>query len=296
MVKAGALCLAVAVWIPGAALAQENSPDISVETGGKLRLTRGISTIEGQGGGGLTPWATITGNETDRGIGGTAHITAVDLPDYSFLSYGAAVGLYDRFELSYTRQEFDTEDVGAALGLGQGFTFAQDVWGAKVRIAGDAIYDQDTWMPQIAVGANWKKNDQGAVISAIGGADDEGWETYASATKLFLDSSLLLNGTLRWTNANQTGLLGYGGNLNDDHELMGEVSVGYMLAPDIVVGAEYRMKPNNLAIAKENDWLDLYAAWAINHTLTLTAAYADLGTIVTFEDQRGVYLSLQVGF
>ena len=77
---------------------------------------------------------------------------------------------------------------------------------------------------------------------------------------------------------------------------MGEVSVGYMLAPDIVVGAEYRMKPNNLAIAKENDWLDLYAAWAINHTLTLTAAYADLGTIVTFEDQRGVYLSLQAGF
>ena len=296
MFKAGALCLAVVVGVPYVAIAQENSPDISVETGGKLRLTRGISTVEGQGGGGLTPWAVVTGNETDRGIGGTAHVTAIDLPDYSFLSYGAAVGLFDRFELSYTRQEFDTEDVGAALGLGQGFTFAQDIWGAKVRVAGDAVYDQDTWMPQVAVGVNWKQNNQGAVISAIGGSDNEGWETYASATKLFLDSSLLLNGTLRWTNANQTGLLGYGGNLNDDHELMGEFSAGYMLAPDIVVGAEYRMKPNNLGIAKENDWLDLYAAWAVNHSLTLTAAYVDLGTIVTFESQRGVYLSLQAGF
>ena len=151
-------------------------------------------------------------------------------------------------------------------------------------------------MPQIAVGANWKQNNQGAVISAIGGAHDEGWETYASATKLFLDSSLLLNGTLRWTNANQTGLLGFGGNLNDDHELMAEFSAGWMLAPDIVVGAEYRMKPDNLAIAKENDWVDLYAAWAINHNVTLTAAYVDLGSIATFDKQRGVYLSLQAGF
>ena len=160
MVKAGMLCLAAAVCVPGVAFAQEESPDINVETGGKLLLTRGISTVEGQGGGGLTPWATITGNETDRGIGGVAHVTAVDLPGYSFMSYGGAIGLFDRFELSYTRQEFDTEDVGAALGLGQGFTFAQDVWGAKVRVAGDAIYDQDTWMPQIAVGANWKKNNR----------------------------------------------------------------------------------------------------------------------------------------
>jgi len=268
----------------------------SLETGGKLLLTRGVSTVEGQGGGGLAPWALITGNETDRGVGATAHVTAVELPDYSLHSYGVGVGLFDRVELSYTRQEFDTDDVGAALGLGQGFAFGQDVWGAKVRVAGDAIYDQDKWLPQIAVGATYKQNDQGAVISAIGGQDDEGWETYASATKLLLDHSLLLNGTLRWTNANQTGILGYGGNLNDDHELMAEASVGYMLSRSLVIGGEYRMKPNNLAIAEEDDWIDLYAAWAISKNLTLTGAYVDLGSIVTFENQRGLYLSLQTGF
>ncbi len=289
---------AVAVLALGAAMpayAQEEASGIQIETGGKLRLTRGISTIEGQGGGGLTPWALITGDETDRGIGGTAHVSAVKLPDYSFLSYGVGVGLFDRVELTYTRQEFDTEDVGAALGLGQGFTFGQDVWGAKVRVAGDAVYDQDSWLPQIALGANWKQNDQGAVINAIGGSDDEGWETYASATKILLDKSLLLNGTLRWTNANQTGLLGYGGNLNDDRELMGEFSAGWLLSRDIVIGGEYRMKPNNLGIAKEDDWVDLYAAWAINKHVTLTGAYADLGSIVTFDNQRGLYLSLQAG-
>lgn len=267
-----------------------------LEFGGKLRLTRGISTLEGQGGGGLSPWALITGDETDRGIGGSAHATLVDLPDYSFVSYGAAVGLYDRFEFSYTRQEFDTEDVGAALGLGRGFTFGQDVFGAKVRVAGDAVYDQDKWLPQIALGANWKTNDQGTVVRAVGASDDEGWETYASATKLILDKSLLLSGTLRLTNANQTGLLGYGGNLNDDHELQAEVSAGYMLSRSFVVGGEYRSKPSNLAIAKEDDWMDLFAAWAVTDHITLTGAYVDLGSIATFEDQRGLYLSLQTGF
>jgi hypothetical protein len=296
MLKSSCAGLVLVLCAPLPAFAQEEAADIRIETGGKLRLTRGISTLEGQGGGGLAPWALITGDETDRGIGGTAHVTAVDLPDYSFLSYGVGIGLFDRFELTYTRQEFDTEDVGASLGLGRGFTFGQDVWGAKVRVLGDAIYDQDTWLPQIAVGANWKQNDQGAIVSAIGGSDDEGWETYASATKLFLDSSLLLNGTLRWTNANQTGILGYGGDLNDDHELMGEVSAGWMLSRDIVIGGEYRMKPDNLAIAKEDDWIDLYAAWAISKHVTLTGAYVDLGSIVTFENQRGLYLSLQAGF
>jgi hypothetical protein len=283
-------CVVAVLALVAPANAQE------IETGGKLRLTRGISTIEGQGGGGLTPWALITGDETDRGVGATAHVTAVALPDYSFLSYGAALGLLDRIELSYTRQEFDTEDVGAALGLGEGFTFGQDVFGAKLRVAGDAIYDQDRWLPQIALGANWKRNDQGAVLAAIGAGGDEGWETYASATKILLDRSLLLNGTLRWTNANQTGLLGYGGNLNGDHELMAEASIGWLLNRHFLVGGEYRMKPDNLAIAQEDDWLDLYAAWSINRTLTLTGAYADLGSIVAFDGQRGFYLSLQAGF
>lgn len=296
MSRRGFVCIVMVLWMPLAAHAQEDPLAIDIETGGKLKLTRGISTIEGQGGGGLTPWALITGNETDRGVGGTAHVTAVELPDYSLLSYGAAFGLFDRVELSYTRQEFDTQNVGAVLSLGRGFTFGQDVWGAKVRVIGDAIYDQDTWAPQVAVGANWKKNDQGAVVSAVGGRDDEGWEAYATATKILLDSSLLLNGTLRWTNANQTGLLGYGGNLNDNHELMGEFSAGWLLSPEIVVGAEYRMKPDNLAIAKEDDWVDIYAAWAINHHVTLTGAYVDLGSIATFDNQRGVYLSLQAGF
>lgn len=265
-------------------------------SGGKLLLTGGVSTIEGSGGGGLATWATTTGYGAEDGIGANAHVTFVDLPDYEFRSAGVAVGLWDRVELSAARQEFDTGDTGALLGLGSGFTFTQDVLGVKVRLVGDAVYGQDTWLPQIAVGAQYKTNDQGAVIAAVGGQDDEGTDFYIAATKLFLAQSLLVNGTVRWTNANQTGLLGYGGDLDDDRSAQFEGSVGWLVSRNLVVGAEYRTKPDNLSFAEEDDWFDIYAAYALNKHLSVTAAWTDLGSIATFEEQRGLYLSLQAGF
>ncbi len=260
-------------------------------SGGKLLLTGGVSTIEGSGGGGLATWAVTTGYGAGDGIGANVHATWVDLPDYQFRSAGVAVGLWDRVELSWAQQEFDTGATGALLGLGSGFTFTQDVYGVKVRLFGDAVYDADTWVPQVAVGVQHKVNDQGAIISAVGGEDDEGTDFYVAATKLFLAESLL-----GWTEANQTGLLGFGGDAEGDPSLQFEGSVGWLLSPNLVIGAEYRTKPDNLGFAEEDDWMDVYAAWALNKHLSITAAYVDLGSIATFEDQRGLYLSLQAGF
>ena len=280
--------------LAGGAEAQSFIPD--ARAGGKLLLTGGVSTVEGSGGGGIATWATVTGYGEEDGIGANAHATLVDLPDYQFRTAGVAVGLWDRVELSAARQEFDTGDTGALLGLGQGFTFTQNVIGLKVRLTGDAVYDQDTWTPQIAVGVQHKMNDQDAIISAVGGKDDQGTEFYVAATKLFLAQSVLVSGTVRYTNANQTGLLGFGGDANDDREAQFEGSVGWLLSRNLVVGAEYRTKPDNLSFATEDDWFDVYAAWAVNKHLSVTAAWADLGSIATFDDQRGLYLSLQAGF
>lgn len=291
-----ALALGASLLLTCSAAAQSAPSRFDLETGGKLLLTRGISEVGGAGGGGLTPWALITGNATDRGVGGTAHYTRLELPDYSFQSYGAALGLYDRFEFSYARQEFDTGGTGALLGLGDGFTFAQDIWGAKVRLAGDAVYDQDRLMPQIALGVQYKRNNQGAVITAIGGEEDSGYDVYLSGTKLFLAQSLLVNATARLTNANQNGLLGFGGDQGDAHTLHGELSAGYMLSRRLIIGGEYRFMPDNLGFARQDDWCDLFVAFAVNEHLTVTAAWADLGSIATFDRQRGVFLSLQAGF
>ena len=267
-----------------------------LDTGGKLLLTGGVTSLEGGAGGGLSTWGVIAGNETDSGVGGKVHATYVDMPDYTLRAAGAALGIHDWIELSVARQEFDMGATGAKLGLGKGFTFKQDIVGVKVRLLGDAVYEQDSWIPQVAIGAQYKKNNQGGVVRAVGGKDDSGVDYYAAATKLLLDKSLVLSGAVRLTKANQTGLLGFGGDKNDSYKAQFEGSAGLLLSKRLAVGAEYRTKPSNLGFAREDDWVDLFAAYAINKTVSVTAAYVDLGDIATFKDQRGVYISLQAGF
>ena len=264
--------------------------------GGKLLLTGGVSSIEGSGGGGLATWATTTGYATRDGIGGNVHATYVGLKDYRLRTYGAAVTFYDRVEISYARQAFDTGLTGGKLGLGDGFTFNQDIIGAKLRLAGDAVYDQDRLLPQIAIGAQFKHNDKGAIVGAVGGKHDSGIDYYLAATKVLLDRSLVLNATLRATKANQTGLLGFGGDRSDRYALQAEGSAAVLLTRHLAIGGEYRSKPDNLGFAHESDWYDLFAAYAVSKHLSVTAAYVDLGSIATFAHQRGAYVFLQAGF
>ncbi|MFN3859452.1 MAG: DUF3034 family protein [Caulobacter sp.] len=273
------------------ALAQDD-----LRIGGKLLLTGGVTTVEGSGGGGMATWATTTGYGDDEGVGANISGTVIGLPDFEFRSVGVAVGLFDRVELSYARQSFDTGDTGAKLGLGQGFTFNQDVVGVKVVVAGDAVYDQDRWLPQIAVGAQYKRNNRGAIIGAVGGQDDEGVDYYVAFTKVMLDQSLVVNGTVRLTKANQIGLLGFGGVGEDDYAPQFEGSVAWLANRRLAFGMEYRSKPDNLAFAEEDDWMDVFVVYAFNKNLSVTAAYVDLGDIATFKDQRGFYISLQAGF
>lgn len=262
---------------------------------GKLLLTNGVSTIEGASGGGLAPWATIAGNATENGIGASAHGTVIELPDYNWTSFGVSVGFFDRVELSYARQNLDTIDVGTALGLGRGYTLNQDIYGAKIRLAGDLVYGNPL-MPQIAIGAQHKRSSDDAVVGAVGGQSANGTDFYVSATKLFLSNSILANATVRFTKANQNGLLGFGSATDNKHKPQFEGSLAYQISRRFVVGGEYRTKPDNLAIAREDDWVDLFAAYAINQNFTVTAAYVDLGSIATAPNQRGAFLSLQAAF
>ena len=69
-----------------------------------------------------------------------------------------------------------------------------------------------------------------------------------------------------------------------------------LLSRRLLIGAEYRAKPDNLGVAHESDAWDGFAAWAPGRRLTLTAAYVDLGDIATVKRQRGAFLSLQGRF
>ena len=263
---------------------------------GRLLATSGVSQLEGAGGGGLVPWALITGYGTRDAIGANLHETFAYFPDFTLNSVGAAVGLYDRVELSYAHQWFDTRQAGTRLGIGRGYTVNEDVAGVKVRLLGDAVYDQDSWRPQIAAGAQFKSNDAHAVLHAVGARSSRGVDLYLAATKLFLAQSLLLNATVRLTKANQFGLLGFGGDRHGGYRPALEASAAYLLTRNLAAGVELRTKPNNLRFAHEGPAFDVFGAYFLTKNVSVTLAYVDLGTVARQGHQGGIYLSLQAGF
>jgi len=277
---------------------------------GKLTATGGVTTVEGAGGGGLTPWALITGYGTDRQIGGNVHYTAVRTRDYALQAGGVALGLFDRVELSAAKQKFDTRDVLIPISPAlRGYKLEQDTFGLKVRLLGDAIYDQDRALPQIAVGVQHKRNLDDTVIPFLngalgGGIRTRGTDFYVSATKLYLEPGVLANATVRFTKANQYGLLGFGGPDGDRLRPEFEFSLAYLVRPDLAVGVEGRTKRGRLANSalnlREQAAYDAFVAWFPSKHLSLTLAYVDLGQIVgaltNDRRQRGWYASLQAGF
>lgn len=291
-----ALSILLALATINATAQSQAAPDM-----GKLLATGGVSQVEGAGGGGIVPWALITGYGTRDSWGANAHYTYVSTQDYKLDTYGVAIGLADRVELSVASQTFK-----GSLAPLDNLNIKQDILGVKVKLVGDAVYEQDSWLPQIAVGAMYKDNKGikglGALgvtnVTQLGAKEDKGYDYYVAATKILLEQSLLLNLTLRATQANQMGLLGFGGDQGDSRKIMPEVSAAYLVNRHLAVGAEYRRKPHNLGVDPEKAYYDAFVAWFPTKHVSVTAAYANLGKITVFnpKTQRGLYLSVQTGF
>lgn len=263
---------------------------------GRLLATGGATQFEGAAGGGLVPWAVLAGYGTREQHGGTAFATHLDTGDYKLDVQGAAYTFGNRLELSVARQRLDLGTLQDQLALPWA-TLDQDVFGAKLRVAGDLVY---TRMPQVSLGVQYKRLHDDALPLAVGAREGDDIDAYVAATKLFLTAAggypLLVNATVRYSRANQAGLLGFGGDREASRSLLLEGSAAVLFHPSLAVGIEYRQKPDNLGFAREDDWHDAFVAWFPNKHVALVAAYADLGSIAGLADQRGGYVSLQVSY
>jgi hypothetical protein len=261
--------------------------------GDRLAWTGGVTEIEGAAGGGLVPWALIGGLGTDAQTGGSAFATHVSTADFSLRTAGIGIGIDDRVEVSAARQRFDAGSVVPGLTLGQ------DVVGAKVRLVGDAVFAPDSALPQIALGAQWKRTlDFDPIPRAVGAARGADVDWYLAATKLYFAAlagrNVILDATVRRTRANQFGLLGFGGD-GSGYSWEPEGSAGVFLTDSWLLGAEYRDKPDNLNAFRENAAKDVFLSWGPVKNLSLVAAWTDLGRIAGKPSQRGLYVSLWVG-
>lgn len=272
------------------------SQTVSVIAGDRLLATGGVAQIEGAAGGGLTPWALISGYGTDAQVGGSVFYTqAKTNGGFELDSGGFSVGFNNRVELSISQQKFGFSNTVPRESA------RMNTLGAKVRLFGDAVYDQDTWLPQVAAGIQLKHNENyDFVPNALGAKHQSGVDFYLAATKLYLAAvfgrNLLINGTLQATKANQFGLLGFGGDKNNHHQLQPAGSIAVMLTDNLILGAEYRAKPSNLSVFKEDDAKDIFLAWFPVKNLSITAAYLDLGNIANKDNQTAWYLSGQITY
>lgn len=252
---------------------------------GKILGTPAVTQVEGTGGTGIVPWAVLTGYATENQVAVSAFATRVDVDDFGLQVYGGALNVSDRLELSFAHQDIEVRPLNVDI--------QQSIYGAKLKLAGDLLY---TRLPQISAGLQYKELDNAAVPNLLGAADDSGTDFYIAASKLNLGAvfgyNLLWNVTARATRANQNGLLGHGGDNNDDYELMLESSAAILLNRHLALGVDYRQKPDNLSAVPEDRWYDVFIAYFPNKHINITAAYADLGNIAGLPDQRGVYVSI----
>jgi hypothetical protein len=280
----------VVMLAPMLALGILITPLALADIGSRLWATGGVTTIEGSAGGGLVPWALLGSYASDEEWGGTVAISRAEVDDYSLAVVGAGLNWNNRVEVTLARQTLDLSSLNQD-------ELNQDIFGLKVRLMGDALYSP---CGQWSAGVQHKRQRDFTVPDAIGAQGHSGTDVYFAGSKLFFAAvfgrNLLVNATVRGTRANQGGLLGFGGDLNNSYEMMAEAGAGVFINRQWLLGAEYRQKPDNLSFAREDDWWDLFIAWVPDRRLAMTAAFVNLGDVATLKDQQGVYLSLQGSF
>lgn len=264
-----------------------------------------VTNVEGSAGGGLVPWALL------HPQGPLVSYTNVNVNDYKIQSVAVAGTIANMVELSLAKQMVNAPTVGTALGLNNRIDMT--TFGVKVKLVD---MGKDNAVPQIAIGAQ-AKSASGAILDALQTAGaisgKSGTDWYAAATKFVTigGKKVVLNGTLRATKANTMGVLGFGGgtiNNNNNYKWEPEISAGAFVADNVVLGAEYRAKPNNIGQAafgiQESGAWDIFMAYFVNKNMAITAAYANLGQVgpsraavgAMAAKQDGLYLQLQANF
>lgn len=258
-----------------------------------------ITDVDGQAGGGLVPWALLS-------AGPTVAISNLNTESLGINILAANTSFANRVEVSYAHSMMHI----TSGSLGSNNIDAVDNIGLKVK-----LNDMGDSMPQFALGLVYKKASGNLVDNVLIpglGVDSSSTDVFGAATKIVTvgGKTVLLNGVLRATKANQMGLLGFGGGTTagakTGYSIEPEVSIEMFAADNVVFGAEYRAQPNNSVAATDgvlhqNSAYDLNVVYVANKNLTLTAAYVGLGQVApaatgTTNNQNGMFLQAQVSF
>ena len=254
-----------------------------------------LHSLEGSGGILLTNSAYLVNPSEDGKTFGLPSVgaTYVNLGSGRHLeAYTMTETLGGRVELGYGFMRLDIGDLSSALSIPEHSVQVHNL-NARVLLVKEGDFGQ-SWMPALTLGVHYKHNSNvddidrrlAGTLTNVGIVDDKGVDVTLYATKLFTATPrpLLVNVGLRSTEAVHAGLLGF----TDNRKTVVEGNFGVLVLDNLVVGAEYRQKPDEYTsipglIEGEDDWWDVFVTYIVDDQMTVSVAYAHLGSVLNHE-------------
>ncbi|MDO8784971.1 MAG: DUF3034 family protein, partial [Syntrophales bacterium] len=252
-----------------------------------------LLNFEGVGGGGIVPGAYLVNPPQDGKKIGNPVLSSWHAigGDSNFYTQGIALSMFDRVELGYSHEVFDFRRIKRKL---------EELSGGTLRADKDFVYQhdfhikfllmkEDKYIPAFALTTEFKFNDTiesinnnlGKPLDGIGYDDNFGTDFDFSFSKTFMNLikfPVQTHFNLRLTKGAHTGFLGF----SEDYTINPEIALGVMVHPDIIIGFEYRQKPDeykSMATSlsgftfKEDDFWDIFFSWMPSKRLSLSVAF-----------------------
>lgn len=260
-----------------------------------------LHSIEGFGGILLTGSAWLVNPSEDGGMFGLPSVgpTYANLGDGRHLeAYTLTETLGGRVELGYGFNRLDLGDLGADILTATGLDIREDTvelhnFNVRALLLKEGDFGQ-SWLPAVTLGLHYKYNETIddidkrllGTLDGLGIKDDDGLDVTLYASKLFtsLPRPMFVNVGLRSTEAAHIGLLGF----TDHRKTLVEANFGILVLDNLVLGGEYRKKPNEYTrlpglIEREDDWWSAFITYVVNDHMTASVAYANLGDVLNHE-------------
>lgn len=275
-------------------------------------------TIEGVGGGAITPMAYLVNPPGECEVWGKPAVafSYVGLGSKNLDAFTVTENLWGRIEFGFAANRLG---LGTLPGAIQANTPGHidiergDVWLYHFNLRGLVLkenYNEINFLPAVTIGADFKTN-QGirdinarlnGALNTIGYARENGTDFTLTATKnlptAFFGKPLIATAGLRESQGANLGLLGF----SNTYKTTFEGSVAILPFDKWLFAYEFRQKssPYTLGLAPligdEDNWHAFDAAYIISKHSTLVAGYGIFGTLANADANSAWWLQLKYEF
>lgn len=264
-------------------------------------------TIEGCGGGAITPTAYLANPTPDsKGAGKPSFaVSYVNLGDKSLTALTLTETFKGRVELGFGADQLQLGSLPTAIQNATTVNINKsNLWMYNWNVRYLAI-KEDTKTPAVTIGVHYKNNPGiGQINSSLGGAlgtigykNTHGFDYTVTASKMFtkgLPKPLIATVGLRESEAAQLGLLGF----SDSYKLTAEGSLIYLPADKIVVAYEVRGKSNPYkkipgVIGDEGVWHAFDISYIVSPNATIVAGYGQFGNVANKSANSTYWIQLK---